>query len=134
MSLTRANTNRKAKATCCDDLGDKLLALDAFEENFSMKLEKGNSGLNTSFGSILTILVYCTVLLYTYMKVDVLIMKKDVDIMSTTMINSIPNDFVVSHDSIDLNLAIAFTKFDSEPNPILDKSYGRLVFNVYEWG
>ena len=128
MPLTRTYTKRKAKFTCCDHLGDKLLALDAFEENFRMKLEKENSGLNTSFGSILTILVYCTVFLYTYMKVDVLIMKKDVDIMSTTMINSIPNDFVVSQDSTGLNLAIAFTKYDSEPLPILDKSYGRLVF------
>lgn len=128
MPLTRTITKRKAKATCCDGLGEKLRALDAFEETFSMKLEKENSGLNTSFGSILTILVYLTVLMYTYMKVDVLIMKKDVDIMSTTMINSIPNDFVVSHDSTGLSLAIAFTEYDSEPNPILDKSYGRLVF------
>ena len=74
-----------------------------------MKIDKGNSGLNTSFGAMLTILLYGTILLYTYLKIDVLINKKDVDIMSTTMIANISNDFIVSYDLTGLNLAIAFT-------------------------
>ena len=54
--------------------------------------------------------------------------------MSTTMIDNISNDFIVSHDLTGLNLAIAFSEYDDETEPILDKSYGRLVFIAYEWG
>ena len=99
-----------------------------------MKIDKGNSSLNTSFGSLLTILVNIAVLMYTYMKIDVWIQKKDVDIMSTIMIDNLTSDFIASNEKTGLNLAIAFTKYDSNPEPILDKSYGRLVFKTYEWG
>lgn len=33
-----------------------------------------------------------------------------------------------------LNLAVAFTAYDNEEEPILDESYGQLVFNAYGWG
>ena len=46
------------------------------------------------------------------------------------MIDHLTSDFIVDTDS-GLNLAIAFTKYDQDPNPILDKSYGELVFNAY---
>ena len=74
-----------------------------------MKIDKGNSGLNTSFGSMLTILVYGTIVLYTYLKIDVWITKKDVDIMSTKMMDSIGSDYIVSNDLTGLNVAIGFT-------------------------
>ena len=99
-----------------------------------MKIDKGNSGLNTSFGSLLTILVYILVIIYTYIKIDVLIQKKDVDIMSTTMIDKLGSYYIVDNEETGLNLAISFTAYDSKSEPILDKSYGELVFNAYEWG
>ena len=77
-----------------------------------MKLDQENSILNTSVGAILTILVYSVVLMYTYLKVDTFINKKDVDIMSTKMIDHLSSDYIVSHD-IGLNLAIAFTDYDT---------------------
>ena len=33
-----------------------------------------------------------------------------------------------------LNIAVAFTGFDSETEWTLDPSYGSLVINSYEWG
>ena len=108
-------------------------SFDAFGENFNMKLDKQNSVLKTSVGSLLTILAYLVVIMYTYLKVDVWVQKKDVDIMQTKMIDHFPNDYIVSHD-LGLYLAIAFTDYDSNSEPILDKSYGRLVFNRYQWG
>ena len=30
--------------------------------------------------------------------------------------------------------AVAFSAFDDETEPILDKSYGQLIINSYEWG
>ena len=53
--------------------------------------------------------------------------KKDVDIMSSTMISYIDETQVFDH-SQGLNLAMAFTAFDNHPEPILDKSIGELVF------
>ena len=50
------------------------------------------------------------------------------------MIDHFPNDYIVSHDNLGLYLAIAFTDFDNEREPILDKSYGEIIFNAYEWG
>ena len=79
--LNKTNSSRNKRSNCFSDLSQKLTSLDVFEENFSMKIDKGNSGLNTSFGSMLTILVYGLIVLYTYLKIDVWITKKDVDIM-----------------------------------------------------
>ena len=112
----------------------KFTSIDAFGENFDMKIDKSNDVLKTQFGSLLTILVYVIVIAYTYIKIDVLIEKKDVDIMSTTMIDSISTDFIADNKETGLNLAIAFTDYSDKTEPILDKSYGELVFNAYEWG
>ena len=53
--------------------------------------------------------------------------------MSTKMIDHLSNDIIVDHD-LGLNLAIAFTAYDTNQEQILDPSYGELVFNAYEWG
>ena len=99
-----------------------------------MKIDKGNSTLNTSFGSLLSVCVYILVILYTYMKIDVWIMKKDVDIMSTTMIDHLSDDYIFRNNGTGFNLAIGFTEYDDNPEPILDKKYGSLIFKAYEWG
>ena len=54
--------------------------------------------------------------------------------MSTTMIDSISTDFIANNEVTGLNLAISFTEYDDVTEPILDKSYGEIVFNAYEWG
>ena len=74
-----------------------------------MKLDKENSILNTSVGSVLTIVAYLTIFLYAYLKSDVWLHKKDIDIMSTKMIDHLSNDFIASSKKDGLNLAIAFT-------------------------
>ena len=71
--------------------------------------------------------------MYACVKIDVWYSKKDVDIMATKLADYLPDDFIFDHGK-GLNLAIGFTSFDNNPEPILDKSYGELVFNAYEWG
>ena len=46
------------------------------------------------------------------------------------MIDHFPNDYIVSHD-LGLYFAIAFTDYDSTTEPILDKSYGEIIYNAY---
>ena len=76
-----------------------------------MKLDKENSTLKTYVGSVLTILAYLLIFTYAYLKADVWLNKKDIDIMSSTMIDNLTSDFIISRDE-GLNLAIAFTEFD----------------------
>lgn len=98
-----------------------------------MKLDKENSTLKTSVGSLSSLIAYLVIFLYAYVKIDVWIEKKDVDIMATKLADYLPYDYIFDHDQ-GLNLAIAFTSYDNNPDPILDKSYGELIFNAYEWG
>ena len=98
-----------------------------------MKLDKENSTLKTTAGSLITIIVYLVIFFYVYIKIGVWINKKDVDIMATKLIDHLAYDYIFDHDQ-GLNLAVAFTSYDNNPDPILDKSYGQLVFNAYEWG
>ena len=76
-----------------------------------MKLDKENSTLKTYVGSVLTILAYLLIFTYAYLKADVWLNKKDIDIMSSTMIDNLTSDYIISRDE-GLNLAIAFTEFD----------------------
>ena len=50
-----------------------------------MKLDKDNSVLNTTVGSVLTIIAYLAVFMYAYLKIDVWVQKKDIDIMATKL-------------------------------------------------
>ena len=78
-------------------------------------------------GSLFTLVSLIILIAYTYQKIDVWIEKKDVDIMSSIMFSYI--DETQAFDSSQgLNLAIAFTAFDNEEEPILDKSIGEIVF------
>ena len=84
-------------------------------------------------GSFLTIIMFIIVCAYTYQKIDVLKEKKDVDIMSSIQYSYFNETEVFDFDQ-GLNLAIAFTAFDSEDEPILDKSIGEIVYLAYSWG
>lgn len=56
---------------------------------------------------------------------DVLINKKDVDVLSTLNdLHFTPDD--IFNYSNGLNIAVAFTAYDSNPEPILDPTYGTI--------
>ena len=62
---------------------DKLKDQDQFGEGFRMKLDASSDDVRTYTGSLCSLLLAFIVLMYTYLKFDVLINKKDVDILST---------------------------------------------------
>ena len=84
-------------------------------------------------GSLCSVLLLALVILYSYQKADILINKKDVDILST-----VNEDFYSSDDTWSskngFNIAAAFSAYDSETEWILDPTYGSLVFNHFSWG
>ena len=81
----------------------------------------------------MSLLLIGVVILFAYLKADVLINRKDVDVLST-----INDNFYTPDDVIDfsngLNIAAAFLRFDSDPEPTLDPTYGELAFMHYYWG
>ena len=106
---------------------------DSFGESYSMKLEDGNDKLQTVMGSLCSIILLLITLFYAYLKFDVLRNKKDVNVLST-----IKDSFFTDADHFSykegLNIAVAFTAYDNERNPILDPTIGELVINEYSWG
>ena len=98
-----------------------------------MKLDKENETLQTSIGSILTLIIYLIVSAYAYVKIEVWITKNDNDIMQSTQDGFFDTDYVFDFEQ-GLNVAIAFTDYSNDMEPILKESFGRIVFRAYEWG
>ena len=68
-----------------------------------------------------------------YLKLDVLINKKDVNILSTVnrLFYTDEDEFTFQNG---FNIAVAFTAYDNEEEWILDPKYGTLRFLEYSWG
>ena len=97
-----------------------------------MKLE-GDDSLKSYLGTMCSVLMMMITAVYAYMKLVILIHKKDTNILSVTSDLYFTDDDVFRY-SDGLNIAVAFTAYDSEREWILDKSYGEILFNEYKWG
>ncbi len=60
--------------------------------------------------------------------------RKDVNILTTINDMYFTPDYVFSFEKNGFNFAAAFTAYDSNPEPILDPTYGSLRFYHYRWG
>ena len=112
---------------------NKFKEQDSFGENFFMTID-GERQLSQSYmGSLCTILIFLMTLLYTVQKFEVLIAKKDVDVLSAKkdLVLSSEDEFSYQNG---FNIAVAFTEFNSNQEWELDPKYGTLVINSYSWG
>lgn len=112
----------------------KLKRTDIFGGQFRMRLDKGNLSLNSFVGSLVSIILFLTLLNFAYLKADVLINKKDVDVLSTVNDRFFTPDDQITYSDNGFNIAAAFTAYDSDTEYILDATYGELVFKHYFWG
>ena len=103
-----------------------------FGESFSQKIDNDSSVLQSYMGSIVSILLLTVTLGYAYQKMDILANKKDVTITSTTLPFHFEETSGFTYEN-GLNLAVAFTSFNNEPEWELDPAYGTLRFNAYSW-
>ena len=78
-------------------------------------------------------LILVMTLLYTVQKMEVLMAKKDVDVLSATK-----DLFYSSEDKFSykngFNIAVAFTEYNTVKEWELPKEYGTLVINSFSWG
>ena len=72
-------------------------------------------------------------LLYAVQKVDVLIAKKDVDILSATKVLAFEASDKFDYSN-GLNFAVAFTEYNTNNEWELSPEYGSLVINSFSWG
>ena len=100
-----------------------------------MKLDgkSGTKSLPSCTGTLCSLFLLIILINYTILKVDVLLQKKDVDILSTINLNFFTQDDVFDYEK-GFNIAIGLTHYDSNQEPVDDDSYGEIVFNHYSWG
>ena len=131
--MDQTKTARSSFASALHKLDKRVQSLDSFGESFRMKLDRDQHVVQSLIGSCFTFILFIGVVFYFYLKLDVFINKKDVDIMTSFKEGALDTDFVMTYEA-GLNFAAAFTAFDSVREPILDRSIGELVFKAWEWG
>ena len=98
-----------------------------------MRLEADEQEVKSYGGCCCTLVMVFFVIVYGYIKFDVLMRNKDVDVLSVVYDKYFDHNFQFTAAE-GLNVAVAFTAYDSETEWILDESYGELVMNSYSWG
>ena len=128
-----ARSMHSQRNVCYQKLFSLVSSQDMFGESFTMKLESDSDSIKTVFGSLCSIILLMVTLFYAYLKLDVLMEKKDVNVLSTVKDLYFDNNDKF-HYSDGLNIAVAFTAYDSVAEPILDPTIGELVLNHFSWG
>ena len=129
----KLNTDKKVSSSCLSKSDGWLQRFDLFGEHFKMKIDEDESILQSTMGSILSIIMMLIIGFIAYQKTDVWLQKKGVDIISATNDSFFDDDFEFSYED-GLNFAMAFTAYDDVTEPILEPEYGKIVFNERSWG
>lgn len=110
----------------------KILNLDIYAETFRMKIDRNRMALPTSMGVICSLMSFLIVAGYALLKTNVLITRNDMNVVGATHEVHFDSDFIFNFEQ-GLNIAVAFTSFDSEREVILDPSYGKIDYIAYTW-
>ena len=78
-----ARSMHSQRNVCYQKLFSLVSSQDMFGESFTMKLESDSDSIKTVFGSLCSIILLMVTLFYAYLKLDVLMEKKDVNVLST---------------------------------------------------
>ena len=117
----------------CGACSGLIKDLDRFGEIFTMPFDSKETHVRSFMGTICSLFLVIITIAYAFTKMEVLILRKDVDVISTVNDLHFDDTFIFNNEN-GFNLAVAFTSYDSETEWILDPSYGQLVFNSYSWG
>ena len=106
---------------------------DKLGASFVHALDSKTQEATALLGSIFPIMIFCVTMLYTSQKLEILINKKDVDILSAKKGLVFTDDHIFDN-SKGFNIAAAFTEYNSNTEWELLPEYGSLVINSYQWG
>ena len=95
-----------------------------------MKLDEGSDSIKSLMGSLCSILLTIVLFTYAYQKMDVLIGRKDIDVLQTTNEMYFPDDdeFSATHG---FRVAIAFTSGRLKQQWELDPTYASLELKSF---
>ena len=98
-----------------------------------MRLGNGALEIDSWVGTVCTLLLFLFIFAYALQKLEVLVNKRDTDLLSVIVKNNLSYSDVFD-SSMGLNIAAAFTAYDGEQDPIDDPTVGEVVFNHFAWG
>ena len=94
----------------------------------------GETQVSQSYlGAILSLLALLVTVLYSVQKIEILINKKDVDVLSATKDIFYTDDDKFTYAN-GFNIAAAFTSYSDLTEWELPAEYGRLAINSFSWG
>lgn len=97
-----------------------------------MRLDHGSLRLESWGGALCSVLLFAMISTYFVQKLDILINKREVDLLSVTSFNA--HTYEERFDSsMGLNFAAALIKYDGKSEIIDDPTIGELVFNHQKW-
>ena len=97
-----------------------------------MKLTDGEDDVKTWMGSFCSLLLTVVMFAYTVQKIEVMISKKDIDILTALYDSYLDSDFDFGAKQ-GFNIAIKWQSLADEKET-LDPSIGKLSFKYSEWG
>ena len=98
-----------------------------------MKIDKRQSTMTTSVGSIFSIILFIIVVMYTFQKANIMIKREDDYVMTSNQDSFFDLDYKFDFEK-GFNIAVAFTAFDNNKENILSPDIGRIVYRQYTWG
>lgn len=122
-----------AKDSCLKGTLQSLKSQDAYGQDYVIGLDGENYVAQSLFGSFCSLFVFITTFLYAVQKTDVLIAKKDVDILSATKDLAFDATDIFNYEN-GFNIAVAFTEYNNNQEWELPPEYGSLKINSYSWG
>ena len=88
--------NTESKISSRISFKQKVLSLDTFAENFTIKFDQGKSNFPTLIGSILSILMFALTITYTVQKTEIMFNKKGIDVITAEKTNHFPAEYTFS--------------------------------------
>ena len=98
-----------------------------------MKIDKRQSTMTTSVGSVFSIILFIIVVMYTFQKANIMIKREDDYVMTSNQDSFFDLDYKFDFEK-GFNIAVAFTAFDNNKENILSPDIGRIVYRQYTWG
>ena len=84
-------------------------------------------------GSFCTMIVILLTIGYAGFKFNIMLEMKDVNILLTLRESWYDDDYKFTFEN-GLNLAVAFSGYNTKTEWELDPSYGKIMFSAYSWG
>ena len=118
---------------CCQPVESFLKKYDWFGRPFGLKMDTGKGQVKSFMGTLCTLTWIIIMVVFALQKIDTLIGKKSIRILSSVKDLYFKDDNEFDY-SLGLNIAVAFTPYDSSTDWNLEAKYGELVINSFSWG